>query len=695
MVQFLSTFVLWERFMKKIGILLFTVLSLVFSSCGTKSPAGSELFRFTGDMNYKSPKQADPKDAVNQSTGLEKNWWKKSVFYHIWVKSFNNSNGKTGNFKGIEEKLDYINETLGCDAIWLSPVFTCSDVGFDESSIMHGYNAEDYYSINYAFGQTEDANSKDSEKAEEDLISLINACHARNMKIIFDFVPNHASYRSKWFLESAEGNTSKKDWFVWSPKKLTNWNNGMSSDTWFYNEKRGEYYYGAFGSGVPDLNFYNYEVREEMKNVMRFWLNKGFDGIRVDAIRYLMEEPNKYVDTDSSNEWFKELRKEIDRYDSPKFMVCENWITGNRTKLTRPFGNDDEFNMIFDFDQGGSILSNIKNSTNTCINGIYDNPTENTCFGIFLGNHDQYQPRVGTALGGDYKKIKLADALILLRPNIPFIYHGQELGMKNAPYDGDSALRGNFNWVLEEKEEGEADSPLKINRAVITLRRKYEDLFAAGKVIKLVSQNGQFSTKFGAYIIKHEDKKILVAANFSPVSMKTVTFTGNNLNLSGNKSCLIGNPAAVCEMNGNTVTLNNFGPYAVRVYDLTENGLASIYNDETYDENNEYKPSDVIPITVTAPTTMYLRGTMNGWGGSNPMTISTDNSTVREWTCTVNFAKATSIQFKFCVNGDEDWQANWGLNGGEKNIAINVNAGDRIFTFSFNKKTGEVGWSVK
>ena len=113
---------------------------------------------------------------------------------------------------------------------------------------------------------------------------------------------------------------------MWNTTQL-NWDNSMGTGHWHSVQVNGtnKYYYGAFGSGMPDFNFRNYEVREEMKNVARYWLNKGFDGIRVDAARYLIEDDGKYYDTEGSHTWFKELRKELDKYASPKFMMCEVW----------------------------------------------------------------------------------------------------------------------------------------------------------------------------------------------------------------------------------------------------------------------------------------------------------------------------------------------------------------------------------
>lgn len=329
------------------------VLWALLGSCknGSDSDGGNpdfpeNLAEYVGNENYKSPKNVEisAEAAENQSDGLKGDWWRETSFYHIWVKSFADSDGDgCGDFKGIESKLDYIKNDLGCSGIWLSPIFECDYKSKSKRENMHGYDVKDYYAVNSCFG------------TEEDLISLINACHEKDIKIIFDFVPNHTGKGNTWFTDSCSGKNGKKDWYLWSDTKLS-WNPGMgSSETWHKNPGGNDYYYAAFWEGQPDLNFRNWEVREEMKNVVRYWLNKGFDGLRVDAVLYLIETNGSKYDTDETHGWFGELRSEvIDAYKgiSPKFMTCEAWITGDRPRLEKYFGTDGnpEFNMVFDFD---------------------------------------------------------------------------------------------------------------------------------------------------------------------------------------------------------------------------------------------------------------------------------------------------------------------------------------------------------
>ena len=346
---------MYRKVFAKLFILIVFMCSFTLFSCGSvdSEVEDADIFDYVGDKSYQSPYHVEVSAATNQYNDtnlddLREDWYKNSSFYHIWVKSFADSDDDgCGDFKGIEQKLDYIKNDVGCDAIWLSPIFSCNYVSKNVKDNMHGYDTMNYYSLNSYFG------------TEEDLISLINSAHEKGMKIIFDFVPNHTSDAHPWFLSSQNNNSDKRNWYLWNDEKLS-WYNGMTSNTW--HKKGSSYYYGAFNGMMPDLNFRNYEVREEMKNVVRYWLNRGFDGLRVDAVRYLIEEDGNCCDTKSTHEWFQELRKDvIDTYDSPKFMVCEAWIEGNRTAPNEYFGSsaNPEFNMVFDFDVGRRCIDSV------------------------------------------------------------------------------------------------------------------------------------------------------------------------------------------------------------------------------------------------------------------------------------------------------------------------------------------------
>ncbi|MCI7435070.1 MAG: alpha-amylase family glycosyl hydrolase, partial [Spirochaetia bacterium] len=475
----------------------------------------------------------------------------KTSFYHVWVKSFSDSDGDgCGDLNGVKQKLDYIQNEIGCDGIWLSPIFKCKYK--TKTGNMHGYDTTDYYAVNDFFG------------TEADLISLINAAHERGMKVIFDYVPNHTSSSNDWFKDSVAEQNGKKDWFMWNTTQL-NWDNSMGTGHWYNLNGSNKYYYGAFGSGMPDFNFRNYEVREEMKNVARYWLNKGFDGIRVDAARYLIEDDGKYYDTEGSHTWFKELRKELDKYASPKFMMCEVWGPDHEVEESYLGNGTDEFHMTLDFHQGSDCIKSVSYQRNFIKNTLYPNKSETTGFATFMVNHDEYNNRIATTFKGDQKLQKLATALSLLRPTVPIIYYGTEIGLKNTSSGGDSALRGNFDWSLAEEQMTTEKSLLKLNNAINSFRKTHASSFADADVKHLTAS----ITSTAAYIIsgKNDNTKFLCVYNLSSKACDSADFTG--CNSFSSSSCIMGDTEAPeLSLSGTTVSVKKIAPFSFRVYAL-------------------------------------------------------------------------------------------------------------------------------
>ncbi len=669
-----------------------SVLSLCigFKSFASGASGPDYLFEMTGSASYKSPHNVQVSEAVNQSSGLSDSWWKESAFYHIWVKSFCDSDGDgCGDFKGIQQKLDYIRDTVGCDAIWLSPIFECSGKSKSVSENMHGYDVTDYYKVNDYFG------------TEQELEDLLKACHERGIKVIFDFVPNHTSPVCSWFTDSCASRNGKQDWYLWSDQKLF-WKTNMQSSSWSQasgDDSNGRYYYGAFGSGMPDLNYRNMEVREEMKNVVRYWLNKGFDGVRIDAVRYLVESKEATTDSSESHKWFRELRREvIDAYQSPKFMVCEAWAEGGRTILDSYFGTAEnpEFNMVFDFDQGHAVYKAIDSGTDQIRSSLRSNPAKSKAYGTFLGNHDMYEPRLGTRMGSDPKKIKLATALSLLRPTVPFIYYGNEIAEKNVAFGGDMSLRGPFDWNLAESEKAQETSVLKLNKALLSLRKTYSDCFADGKVTALKCPQGIY-----AYIIEEKNQKLLCVFNLTPSAMESAVLEGYDgtksipvldfvksvFGLQKKAFCLVGDtqsPAVV--LSKDSVTVKNLAPFAFRVYDMN-GSKQNVFDDETYIAGEVYKPLNDKEATFIASSSMYLRGSMNGWGGTK-MERRTEGRDVI-WSVTVRLDMG-DWEYKFCINDSASWGANWGVPGSGDNIKFHADGGMYRIEFVENKGTSTI-----
>ena len=213
-------------------------------------------------------------------------WWNDTTFYEIFVRSFYDSDGDgAGDLNGLIGKLDYLNDgdptttsDLGVTGIWLMPIMA--------SPSYHGYDVTDYYQVNPEYG------------TNEDFKRLIEEAHKRGIRVIIDLVLNHTSAEHPWFIESQDPNSPKRDWYVWSDEEPQGkgWHPG----------KNGGYYYGYFGEHMPDLNYKNPAVTEEMQKVVRFWLEEmGADGFRLDAVKYLYEDGKRIEHTPATHEWLK------------------------------------------------------------------------------------------------------------------------------------------------------------------------------------------------------------------------------------------------------------------------------------------------------------------------------------------------------------------------------------------------------
>ena len=444
------------------------------------------LFEECGSKEYKSPhdESITAENLRNQSEGLARDWYKDSAFYHLWVKSFCDSNGDgVGDIGGVLSRLDYIQNNVGCDAIWLSPVFECGKMGCVPAVNMHGYDTVDYYKVNCLFGD------------EAQLEKLISEVHKRGMKIIFDYVPNHTSIYNKWFLDSESHHDGKDSWYLWAPKDLKwspmGWNETWTlSDVRAYRKEKEKYYYGAFGGYMPDLNYRNAEVREELSNVVRYWFNRGFDGMRVDAVRYLYENPGKLNkrDVPETHEWFTKLQHDIvsayAELGHPKFMVGEAWVQGHRDRYCKYFGKKEnpEFNMLFDFDFAGLVQKAVFEKKDDVFKAVAadtvrDDLPEDSRFAYMLCNHDNLSPRPAT-LYKDRKALRFATALNLLSPATPFVYYGNEVALQDAPDYGteDIRLRYPFDWSKVSEEKTRSDSLLGLYHTLLLLRKEHPAL---------------------------------------------------------------------------------------------------------------------------------------------------------------------------------------------------------------------------
>ncbi len=366
-------------------------------------------------------------------------WWRTGIIYQVYPRSFQDSNNDgVGDLKGIASRLSYLQE-LGITAIWLSPIYPSPMKDF-------GYDISDYTNIHPLFGNM------------NDFTALLQEVHARSMKLILDLVPNHTSNQHPWFIESSASKTNpKRDWYIWHDGKEdgsapNNWLATFGGTAWQRDENTKQYYYHAFLPEQPDLNWRNPEVQQAMCNVMRFWLDKGVDGFRVDVLWHLIKDaqlkdepanPNYQpqmatydqllhiysTDQPEVQDIVKELRSVLDEYNE-RMMIGEIYLPVH--KLVAYYGtHNDGANLPFNF-----LLLSLPWQANTIAAAIdeYEGALpQNGQPNWVLGNHDQ--PRIASRVG--LQQARIAAMLLLTLRGTPTIYYGDEIGMSDVaiPFD--------------------------------------------------------------------------------------------------------------------------------------------------------------------------------------------------------------------------------------------------------------------
>jgi len=361
-------------------------------------------------------------------------WWQTGVIYQVYPRSFQDSNGDgVGDLPGIVERLPYI-AALGVDAIWLSPIFASPMADF-------GYDISDYCAIDSLFGSMDDFDR------------LLAAAHARGLKLLLDFVPNHTSDQHPWFLESrASRDNPKRDWYIWRDPAPgggppNNWLSEFGGSAWAFDAATGQYYYHAFLKEQPDLNWRNRDVVEAMHDVMRFWLRRGVDGFRLDAIWHLIEDerlrdnppnpdyrpsdpPDKSLlpiysgDRPEVHDALREMRQVLDEFPN-RLMIGELYLPFDRLMAYYGCGLSG-VHMPFNF-----ALLKAPWNARTIARLIDDYETALPAGGWpnwVLGNHDR--PRVASRVG--QAQARVAAMLLLTLRGTPTLYYGDELGMRQA-----------------------------------------------------------------------------------------------------------------------------------------------------------------------------------------------------------------------------------------------------------------------
>jgi len=373
----------------------------------------------------------------------EKIWWKETIFYEIYMPSYKDSNGDGyGDFKGLTSKLDFIQD-LGVKGIWLTPFLQSPKVD-------NGYDVSDYYKIDPTYGTL------------EDFKVFLSESHKRNIKIIMDLVINHTSTESKWFQEAKKSKDNPyRDYYIWKDEP-NNWESFFGGTAWEFDSVTNQYYYHKFDIKMADLNWGNPKVIQEIQKVLRFWLNLGVDGYRLDVINFLTtdkiasnnpineegEQNHLYdINQEGVKNAIKIIRKTVNEYDN-RFIVGE--IGSDNIEVLKQYQGSELLDVVFNFNFGSIkefSAQRIFDELQSMEKNMSNYPT------LFFGSHDM--PRLINRLtNGNAEKAETLAALILTAKGVPFIYYGEEIGMENIEANSideimDIQARTHYNLALK------------------------------------------------------------------------------------------------------------------------------------------------------------------------------------------------------------------------------------------------------
>jgi alpha-glucosidase len=392
------------------------------------------------------------------------NWWKHAVIYEIYPRSFQDSDGDgIGDINGITSRLDYLKD-LGVNAIWITPMYPSPGIDY-------GYDISNYTAIDPEYGTMADFDR------------MVAEAKKRGIRVIMDYVINHTSDQSPWFLESRSSRDNpKRDWYIWRDGKgpgqpPNNWQSWFGHSAWTFDEKTNQWYYHYFYPQQPDLNWRNPEVQKAMEGVLEFWMNHGVDGFRIDAVSRLFEDPglhddpylpgynaygdrnieHKYTDNyPEVNDILKRLRKVVGKYPGDPVLITEA-DEPNITELTKLYGNGDEVQLPMDFQ-----IADVNKLSAPDFRRLFSDVENNTAHGqpeYFFSNHDQPRQwnRYGDGVHND-QIAKLMATLLLTTRGTPQMYYGEEIGMRTtdpARIEDVHDPIGKLGWPKEKGRDGE------------------------------------------------------------------------------------------------------------------------------------------------------------------------------------------------------------------------------------------------
>ncbi len=394
-------------------------------------------------------------------------WYKTAVFYELYVRGFQDGSGDgSGDFRGLTERLDYL-QWLGIDCVWLLPIFP--------SPLRDGgYDVADYFSILPSYGTL------------GDFYEFLEAAHDRGIRVIADLVMNHTSDQHPWFQEARRPGSAKRDWYVWSDTDQRYLDARVifvdtEASNWTWDPEAQAFYWHRFFSHQPDLNYANPEVQEAMLEVIRFWLDMGLDGFRLDAVPYLFErEGTDCENLPETHEFLKRVRKEVDSKYEGKLLLAEanQWPPD----VVPYFGDGDECHMAFNFPVMPRMFMALRREDRTPIIEIMNRTPkipDTAQWGLFLRNHDELTLEMVTDEERDYmyneyakdprmrrnigiarrlaplldngrRQMEMLYSLLFSLPGSPVVYYGDEVGMGDNIYLGDrDGVRTPMHWTSD------------------------------------------------------------------------------------------------------------------------------------------------------------------------------------------------------------------------------------------------------
>ena len=455
-------------------------------------------------------------------------WWNDCVFYEIFVRSFHDSDGDgIGDLAGLTSKLDHLNDgdpethdDLGVTGIWLMPI--------QPSPSEHGYDATDYRAINPDYGTL------------ADFETFLAAAHARGIRVIVDYVMNHCSSQHPWFQASAANDPTYRDWFRWS-NHHPGYGGPWGQQVWHFNPAMDEWYYGLFWGGMPDLNYDEPALKQEMFDTATWWLDTvGVDGFRLDAVLYIHEDGGQLQNTPETFAFWQEYNAHVKSVKPDALSVGEAWTN---TSTVLDYVTNDRLDLCFEFDLATTIIDAVNwgwaptlASKAQEVAGLYPYLQ----FATFLTNHDQ--DRLMNRVDHDPARVKAAAAIYLTLPGVPFAYYGEEIGMTGSgdhvfirrPMQWTDGPHAGFttgtpwypvdsgypDWNVAD-QLADPNSILRWYQKLIAVRNA-EPALRRGDHHPLVSSDGAVL----AYLRRFEGENVLVVVNTGDVNESGFTLDG-------------------------------------------------------------------------------------------------------------------------------------------------------------------------